>query len=347
MPTAYEGNKPYIFVSYSHKDKAIVMRCIEALERRGFRIWFDGGIEAGSEWPEYIANHLAGCSCILAFISANFADSKNCRRELALAQDLEKEQLNVYIEQVELPLGLRMQLGLNQAIWLDNFKDENSFFEELGKAKLLLLCKETVAAPTAEPPKPQPVEPEPAPPPEREPEPAPAAAPQPEAEQPPKYTFVEDSEPAPTLVPSPAAPVPATQGIRTWCKILGWVGSILELSYIPIGLFFMLLLTVVDLSGFWVFVLMIIPHTLIALINKLLFKPLRNRMERKNMDKSPRNSASASVFFFFIIASGLTMLLGGFALDIDANFFVRLLASIGLNTLPCISAGLITLFLAD
>ena len=24
----------------------------------GFRIWYDEGIEAGTEWPEYIAEHL-------------------------------------------------------------------------------------------------------------------------------------------------------------------------------------------------------------------------------------------------------------------------------------------------
>ncbi|MBQ8696851.1 MAG: toll/interleukin-1 receptor domain-containing protein, partial [Clostridia bacterium] len=90
MPTAYEGTKPYIFVSYSHKDKAEVIPYINALEKAGFRIWFDGGIEAGSEWPEFIANPRANRNCVVSFISKNFDQSKTCQRELTFAQNLNK-----------------------------------------------------------------------------------------------------------------------------------------------------------------------------------------------------------------------------------------------------------------
>ena len=53
--SVYEGSEPYIFVSYAHKDAAMVMPLITGLQDRGFRVWFDAGIEAGTEWPEYIA----------------------------------------------------------------------------------------------------------------------------------------------------------------------------------------------------------------------------------------------------------------------------------------------------
>ena len=55
---AYEGREPYIFISYAHKDMAKVLPIIEGLAEKGFRIWYDAGIEAGTEWPEYIAEHL-------------------------------------------------------------------------------------------------------------------------------------------------------------------------------------------------------------------------------------------------------------------------------------------------
>ena len=80
MIEAYEGSHPYAFISYSHKDADIVMPAIEAMQRQGILIWYDAGIEAGSEWPEYIASHLKNCSCVLTFISENFIDSPNCRR---------------------------------------------------------------------------------------------------------------------------------------------------------------------------------------------------------------------------------------------------------------------------
>ena len=144
MPIAYEGKEPYVFVSYSHKDKAEVLRYVDALEKNGFRVWFDGGVEVGSEWPEYIANHLANCTCVMAFVSKNFVDSENCRRELTLSQELKKGQLNIYIKgtvKEDLPMGMRLQLGLNQALFRSNFDSDEAFIGELSKAKMLAECR--------------------------------------------------------------------------------------------------------------------------------------------------------------------------------------------------------------
>jgi hypothetical protein len=137
MPSAYEGREPYIFVSYSHRDDEFVFRAITQLEKAGFRVWFDGGIEAGSEWPEYIASHLMDCACVIAFISNSFVASKNCKRELNFAQDLQKPLLSVYIEDVELTAGMRMQLGLSQAMFRNKFEHDSQFFQSLANARIL------------------------------------------------------------------------------------------------------------------------------------------------------------------------------------------------------------------
>lgn len=63
----YEGTQPYIFVSYAHKNDAAVLEIIGTLQSRGFRVWYDEGIEAGSEWPESIASHLERAQLVLAF----------------------------------------------------------------------------------------------------------------------------------------------------------------------------------------------------------------------------------------------------------------------------------------
>ena len=55
MTTAYQGHEPYIFISYSHSDSDAALKIIKALSEAGFRVWYDNGIEAGTEWPEYIA----------------------------------------------------------------------------------------------------------------------------------------------------------------------------------------------------------------------------------------------------------------------------------------------------
>ena len=81
----YEGKEPYLFVSYSHSDSSRVFPILEALEKRGFRIWFDQGIELGAEWPESVAMHLSNCTVCLAFLSQNAVQSVNCRQEISYA----------------------------------------------------------------------------------------------------------------------------------------------------------------------------------------------------------------------------------------------------------------------
>lgn len=140
-PVAYEGSEPYIFVSYSHKDSATVLPVISALQAEGFRVWYDASIEAGTEWPEYIAEHLDGCSACLIFISNTALQSQNCRREINFAIELNKELLAVYLEDVQLTLGMRMQLGTLQALFRHRHTGQASFLKELFRCRVLTACK--------------------------------------------------------------------------------------------------------------------------------------------------------------------------------------------------------------
>ena len=81
----YEGKEPYVFVSYAHKDAALVLPVVAGLVESGFRVWYDAGIEAGTEWPEYIAAHLAEAHCVIAFLSPASVASQNCRQEITYA----------------------------------------------------------------------------------------------------------------------------------------------------------------------------------------------------------------------------------------------------------------------
>lgn len=140
QPRAYEGTEPYIFVSYAHKDSEAVLPIIAALQDRGFRIWYDAGIEAGTEWPEYIAEQLNGSEVVLALISDNALNSHNCRREINLAIDLQKNMLAVYLQEVNMSLGMKMQLGTLQAIYQQRHSTMTQFIGELCKCRLLQPC---------------------------------------------------------------------------------------------------------------------------------------------------------------------------------------------------------------
>ena len=100
---AYRGDDPYIFVSYAHRDSKFVFAELENLHNLGYKVWYDEGIEASSEWPEEIANALIGCKVFLVFISPRSTASVNCRNEINLALNEGKPFLAVHLEESPLP----------------------------------------------------------------------------------------------------------------------------------------------------------------------------------------------------------------------------------------------------
>lgn len=146
----YEGNQPYVFLSYAHKDSPAVLPIFEGLNKAGFRIWYDAGTEPGTEWPEYIAEHLEKAEVCLCFLTQSFLDSANCRQELNFALSEGITVLVIYMEEPKLSAGMKMRLGLTQAMFRGRFATEAAFLESLCAAKLLEPCKNAV--PPAEPP---------------------------------------------------------------------------------------------------------------------------------------------------------------------------------------------------
>jgi len=137
----YGSNENYIFISYSHKDAPKVSKYIDALQKNGFRVWYDAGIEAGSEWPEYIEEHLKNSAAVLVFMTPNTVESRNCRNEINFALELEKEMLIVYLEETELLKGMRLQLNSTQSLLRKNHPSDDTFIHELINARMLQCCR--------------------------------------------------------------------------------------------------------------------------------------------------------------------------------------------------------------
>lgn len=136
----YEGREPYIFISYAHKDSDIVFPIIEAMYDRGFRIWYDAGIEAGTEWPEYIAEHLENASAVIAFLSNSALESINCRQEINEAINQKKDFLAIHLHELTMTAGMRMRLSLIQAMFMYRHSSMENFCSELFRAKILAPC---------------------------------------------------------------------------------------------------------------------------------------------------------------------------------------------------------------
>lgn len=134
-PIPYKGSEPYIFISYAHRDSDRVWPIIEQLQRDGYRVWYDEGIDPGTEWDEFIAAHVENCGYFLAFLSPHYMASDNCKDELNFARDEDKNRLLIYLEEVKLPAGMRMRLGRLQAIFWYTYTNEADAFAKLYEAE--------------------------------------------------------------------------------------------------------------------------------------------------------------------------------------------------------------------
>ncbi len=151
--TPYKGVRPYIFVSYAHADKAAVFPILERLNAEGFRIWYDEGIEWGSEWPDAIAEHIDNCHTCLCIISRSSIASKNCNDEINYAIDTRKNILVLYIEEVALFGGLKLRLSSYQSSFYYQYSNKEEFFTRFITIPSIATCKmtgnQTPIAPTA------------------------------------------------------------------------------------------------------------------------------------------------------------------------------------------------------
>lgn len=94
----YEGKRPYLFISYPHKQSDAVVETIRILHEKGYRLWYDEGIPAGSDWPANIAQHMRDCEAVICFISDHFLKSQNCFSEIRAAVQLGKPILVLYLD---------------------------------------------------------------------------------------------------------------------------------------------------------------------------------------------------------------------------------------------------------
>lgn len=129
-----DNQDKYVFISYAHKDAEEVNKLIVALEHIACKVWFDSGIEKGTQWSEDLAKHLLGSECVLWFVSKASVESKYVMGEINFSVTHDKQIIPVYIEDVQIPLGVELLLGQIQSVFLYNFEKYSEKRNELMKA---------------------------------------------------------------------------------------------------------------------------------------------------------------------------------------------------------------------
>lgn len=142
--SVYEGEKPYVFISYSHKDIERVVTMIRKLQSLGFRIWYDSGVPAGTEWREEIAAKLKSSKCVLSLLSENSAQSRHFKVEFNYAYHLELPILVAYLDDCVPTPGVEMLVVSQQCIKREHCEDDEDLLAEIARAKILLPCRDEI-----------------------------------------------------------------------------------------------------------------------------------------------------------------------------------------------------------
>ena len=137
---AYPGDEPYTFVSYAHLNRDIVFPLIKQLHDKGYRIWYDEGIDPGTEWAELIATHLKTASSMLLFITPQAIASFNVNDEIHFALNKKIPIVPIFMQDIELPDDLQLRLG--RYLWVNYFRyeDDGAFLEQLMRSPHLKNC---------------------------------------------------------------------------------------------------------------------------------------------------------------------------------------------------------------
>lgn len=137
----YEGNEKYIFISYAHKDSAVVLPIVEELLRRGYRIWLDTGLEAGAEYIFQLEKRLEGAHCVLAFNSERLLASRVCANEIAVAYANNTPVVLAHLEPVYLPHEISYPACV-QLLPYRPYESAEAFADALAELPVIQECKD-------------------------------------------------------------------------------------------------------------------------------------------------------------------------------------------------------------
>ena len=144
IPTSYDGEDPFIFVSYCHEDKKTVYPIIRKLREDGYRVWYDKGIQPSADFLGVIYERIIKCGLFLVFFSDQFVASEFCSDEVLYAKTLGKRILNVHLENTKKSY-YEMALGRYQRINFYEYSIPKDFYLELYRTEGIEEFDDTIA----------------------------------------------------------------------------------------------------------------------------------------------------------------------------------------------------------
>lgn len=139
----YEGDAPFVFISYSHKNMKAAKAIIDGLYNRGYRVWYDSGVRTGERWPEKIAAHLIKSRVCISLLSEEYEHSNHCKNELELMQNKYKHMLPICLNGYEISPGIMLTLGNTKVMRVAENSNISEVLDELAYDQPLEECRVT------------------------------------------------------------------------------------------------------------------------------------------------------------------------------------------------------------
>lgn len=90
-PFEADEESPYAFVSYAHKSRNRVFESIKRVYEKGWRLWYDEGLEIGGNYYSSLKKHIRECEVFLLYLTQESYDSTFVREhEIPYAVELGK-----------------------------------------------------------------------------------------------------------------------------------------------------------------------------------------------------------------------------------------------------------------
>jgi hypothetical protein len=129
-----------IFVSYRRSDRELVASVVRRLEARGVGVWYDAEIEGGADWRETIVEALTNSDMLAIFFSDDCNNSRQLKKELAIADHLGKPVVPILIEDTQ-PRGAYLY-ELADRNWIQIFPEPLDRVDELVEHLVTLAGKD-------------------------------------------------------------------------------------------------------------------------------------------------------------------------------------------------------------
>ncbi len=134
-----------VFLSYAREDKETAGRLADAMEARGFDVWWDAEIPPGETWDRMIERELTAARCAVVLWSKTAVGKTWVRTEATEAQK-RGVLIPVLIDAVEQPIAFRLTQTVSLVGW-GGEDDHRGFRQLLGAVERL--ARDPATAPEA------------------------------------------------------------------------------------------------------------------------------------------------------------------------------------------------------